>query len=687
MPAVVQAADVTTETLLDDMGSFDRLTRMPDPVYRTYQFSSYDRQSNLPEGRNWFGNSDGFGREKIPAVIRTLKKPDKKGVGTYVIAEMNGPGAIVRCWTAAGGRKGGGINGEIRLYLDDAKEPIYSGKAHEFFCDLYPALARRHKLKPDGLADGFCQRDASYCPIAFAKSCRVEWTGQVNRVHFYHIEMREYAKETTVETFQVKMLDSLREKFKKIGAVLADPSKHLKPTGQVTRMSTTIEPGESNDLIVEREDSGKITWFEMKLDAKNLNRALRQTVLRVYFDRYSRPQIESPLGDFFGAAPGINPYDSLPMEVRPDGTMICRFAMPFARSARCLVTNTSDEPVKIRLKMAVAPYEWDKKRDMHFFARWRVNHDMQIEGRKAFDIPFLCAHGAGRFVGVSVHLLNPSSVPGVKWWGEGDEKIFVDDDTNTPSFFGTGSEDYFNYSWSQPYLFEHAYFAQPRCDGPATRGFVVNNRWHILDDIPFYQRINFYLEMLHHVTVDGFSYARISYYYGRPGIISDHMQPFREDLREPKGPVAWKPVPSNREKNAILYQAEAMGGAAGHIEADPQWAYGKRVLFKPTKGGEQLVLDFNVAKAGKYQVMVVMGMTPTAGMCDIAVNGDPVRGLWNGTGQLDLYTPFHTISRFFRSAPIELKKGKNTITLVSRGKNKESKGTDLGLDFIWIQPR
>ena len=50
-----------------------------------------------------------------------------------------------------------------------------------------------------------------------------------------------------------------------------------------------------------------------------------------------------------------------------------------------------------------------------------------------------------------------------------------------PRIFGTGSEDYFNYAWSSPDIFLFPYCGQPRNDGPGNRGFVTNNRWHIID--------------------------------------------------------------------------------------------------------------------------------------------------------------------------------------------------------------
>ncbi|HLA84002.1 MAG TPA: glycoside hydrolase family 172 protein [Thermoguttaceae bacterium] len=690
-PTMVRAADVTTAKLLDEMIDFDRLARMPEPAYRTYQFSSYDRQAAMPEGPNWFGNSDGFGGEPIPAVVRTLTKANDQGVGTYVIAEMNGPGAIVRCWTAAGDRKPIGMNGRIRLYLDDAEKPVFEGEAYDFLNNLYPSIAKQRGMSAKGLTAGLAQRDAGYYPVAFAKSCRVEWTGNLRAVHFYHIEMRKYAPGTTVETFQPEMLDTHREKIKAVGAVLANPAAELTPgmseTAQSETSKWTLAPGETRELL-KRDAPGKITWLQVELKAKNLNRALRQNVLEITFDGHSRPQVESPLGDFFGAAPGINPYDSLPMQVIADGTMVCRFVMPFARSVRCTLTNRSNEPVAVSAAFRVEPHAWDDARDMHFYARWRVNHNMQITGRRPFDIPFLCARGQGRFVGCSVHLMNPATVPGINWWGEGDEKIFVDDDGNAPSFFGTGSEDYFNYSWGQYDLFHHAYFAQPRCDGPATRGFVVNNRWHILDDIPFYHRIDFSIEMLHHLTIDELDYARISYYYGRPGIFSDHMPLFAEDLREPTSPENWEPTAEGTQTGAIYFQCEELDGAAGLIDADPRLSRGKRVLFTPKKDGDRTSLAFDAPKDGKYRFGVVMNMTPRAGRCDVWLNGRPLPGLArkDGRGQVDLYTPFHTIAQSFGSAPVALKAGKNTLTFVSRGKNQASRGTDLGVDFFWIQP-
>ena len=64
----------------------------------------------------------------------------------------------------------------------------------------------------------------------------------------------------------------------------------------------------------------------------------------------------------------------------------------------------------------------------------------------------LQTEGRGRFCGVTLHVWNPRG----GWWGEGDEKFFVDGE-KFPSTFGTGSEDYFGYAWCNPHLFQRPY--------------------------------------------------------------------------------------------------------------------------------------------------------------------------------------------------------------------------------------
>src|SRR5699024_9978527 len=105
-----------------------------------------------------------------------------------------------------------------------------------------------------------------------------------------------------------------------------------------------------------------VRQLTFKLDADNIAKALRQTVLEIKFDGASWGQIQSPIGDFFGAAPGVNPLNTLPFTVQPDGTMICRFVMPFKESMQVFIHNMGDQPVEVLGNVFHEPYEWDSQR-------------------------------------------------------------------------------------------------------------------------------------------------------------------------------------------------------------------------------------------------------------------------------------------------------------------------------------
>ena len=77
-----------------------------------------------------------------------------------------------------------------------------------------------------------------------------------------------------------------------------------------------------------------------------------------------------------------------------------------------------------------------------------------------------------------LHVWNPKG----GWWGEGDEKFFVDGE-KFPSTFGTGTEDYFGYAWGIAELFQNAYHNQTISQG--NKGHISVNRWQITDNIPF----------------------------------------------------------------------------------------------------------------------------------------------------------------------------------------------------------
>src|SRR5262245_45806652 len=69
---------------------------------------------------------------------------------------------------------------------------------------------------------------------------------------------------------------------------------------------------------------------------------LRQTVLRMFWDREQSPSVEVPLGDFFGIGFGLRRnFVSLPLQMSPQNGkgFNCWFPMPFIDGARVAMVN------------------------------------------------------------------------------------------------------------------------------------------------------------------------------------------------------------------------------------------------------------------------------------------------------------------------------------------------------------
>ena len=108
-------------TLLDEMTNLDRLASVDDPPYVTRQFSSYDRKSTDPKIQttdNWFANRDRG---------QHLRTEEVNGRTEYVLMDAEGPGAIVRFWSANPDE-----GGNVKIYLDRQPTPALEASLQDF---------------------------------------------------------------------------------------------------------------------------------------------------------------------------------------------------------------------------------------------------------------------------------------------------------------------------------------------------------------------------------------------------------------------------------------------------------------------------------------------------------------------------------------------------------------------------
>jgi hypothetical protein len=282
--------------------------------------------------------------------------------------------------------------------------------------------------------------------------------------------------------------------------------------------------------------------------------------------------------------------------------------------------------------------------------------------------------------------MNPCPVPTPygSWWGEGDEKVFVDGD-RTPSTFGTGSEDYFNYSWSSPDIFACPYCGQPRNDGPGNRGFITNFRWHILDPFPFRQSVSFFMELNSHERTPGLSYARIGYYYAKPGTFDDHLPISPEDVRTLELP-AWEPAARMGARDFEFFDAEKaiVDPTRTCLRSNRIFAGRTALIWLPESVGETKDFMIRVSEAGKKRAYCAFVQADQMGIASVLLDGQSVP--WaDGAAMVDLRASGRTFLRMIGLEPLELAAGEHILTLKFEGAEAGIQVPEIGLDFIGLQ--
>ncbi len=670
---------VTTGKLIDEMADLERLTTLPSYNYRAIQFSSYDRRSKTINDSCWFSNEDGFGNEPIPAFEEVISQPDSGGIGRYLICDVKGPGAIVRLWTA-------NINGNIRLFLDNADIPVFDGPAQDFFWKPLVLLSGRDP--GFDYSATIRQFDANYFPVPFSGRCRIEWTGDISKIHFYHVGIKIYDPDVKVETYKTSEADDYIEKLQEVNKLLENPDNIVQGSVSETITNNHTLGNGNRTVLFSAKGSKAIKEFSVRIASQDIEQALRKSIITMWFDDSSIPQVEAPLGDFFGSAPGVNQYRSLPFEVTNDSTMICRFVMPFRVNAKIELVNMSESDIKIFSAVKVEDFKWIAGSTMHFRARWSIDHGLTASyfeqgSHNVSDILYLMASGKGRIAGAAAFIYNPSNATTSwgNWWGEGDEKIFVDSDT-FPSFYGTGSEDYFNYSWSSTRIFSYPYCGQPRNDGPGNRGYVSNYRWHISDDILFSDKAAFYMELGHHGVVPDFSYGRIVYFYALPGTLDNYSRISVSDIRDVIY-TDWQPIAYLGSSGYKFTQAEELISKSSKARIEPcRISSGNKILvWYPENGSDQLSFKIHCDKSYEStNIGFTLRHDPSGGTMVVQLNGKPVK--IDGKAEIQLNEPHQTFLANHFTEKVNLIEGINKIELESKDTGGKGK---VGIDFIWMK--
>jgi len=500
----VTAQQINVGTLLEEMVDRTRIAEYPSPDFRCRQCSSYNRESVAPDKPGWFANADSsffYGQQ------------DVDGRREWIMMDVDGPGAVVRWWLTQQNFKG-----TVRIYLDGADEPVYAATAD--------ALVGGDAItgKPLSNVVGWNGRNL-YLPIPFKRHCRITYdgpnlhdTGKFEDCIYYNINYVRYPEGTKVKTFREEDLKKHAALLNRVQKALLEPEKNtLAVARTVTGDAKVLRTGES--MVREVKGSGAITSLKAKLDADDIGQAMRLVVISISFD--GKERVLAPVGGFFGCGPGLNPFRGWWRQVQADGWVTCWWPMPFKGNAVMKIVNHGDRDVSVQLgDIGVSAWKWTD-RTMYFNSSWRSENHMDTGN--VVDWNYLTVEGQGVYVGDTLALFNKAVLPHPSgtgtWWGEGDEKVFVDNEP-FPSSFGTGTEDYYGYAWGVGGTFEAPFHSMPRgeANGNYTKpGHTTNTRVRSLDRIPFKRHLQFDMELLHWQKIARVDYAATTYWYAMDG--------------------------------------------------------------------------------------------------------------------------------------------------------------------------
>jgi hypothetical protein len=679
LPSCSDQKTITLKSLLNEMTDRSALTHYPAPFYNLKQFSSYDRKSEKADSAGWFANAD---------YTQFLGEDTTKGRKEYILFNTDGPGAIVRWWMTFAGE--GSYNGTVRVYIDNIDKPVIE--------DSILRVLSGHLLAGEPLSSSVSpqtnlyQRGHNlYLPIPFALHCKITYECKAIKITetyrspsvYYNICYRQYEKTAKVESFSMNKLRNARDLIDKTDTTLL--STKINKGRNVHEWRKNAEIGAGKSLVVQPEiRNSAISRITLNLRAKDRPQALRSTVLAISFDGLRTVWV--PAGDFFGTAYKYTTSSTWNSKADKTGQLESYWLMPFKNSCLVALINYGKQAVDAELQIETTPYLWSLN-SLYFGAAWHEYHNIQTAGAVSVggtgnhrDINFVDISGKGIYAGDAIAVFNTVDA----WFGEGDEKIFVDGEP-FPSSLGTGTEDYYGYAWCRPELFSHPFIAQPSGSGNFTPGLTINMRYRSLDAIPFKSSISSNIELWHWAPTI-LNYALTSYFYVMP----DYTTNTKPEPRSVANTVAQKRSdvykPEVDEHGLIEGEnLEVVSVDSGTVEvqqiAGIGWSNNGQIWWHGGIPGSKLDLRFIAGEKGFYNIAAALSKAVDYGIIGFEINGKPVGRIFNG------YIPEKVEYSKTDLGTYYLNTGENIITIIIKGKDKNAKpGYMAGIDYLVLKP-
>ena len=664
--------------LVNMLKDLERLSVLPDSGEISAECTSRDRSStynqNTSQYTNWSANGDGVGFIRM------------NNDGGKIIAEMSGPGCIWRIW---GGSESGS---HVKIFLDGSTIPVVDLAWSDYFNHSqspfnYASLVYNVRRGLNNSAGGL----NNYVPIPYTSSCKV--VSYTDLGSFFQIGYSQFPLGTVLPDFsrnlsvpEMNALSSVDSYF--LNGLGTDPAGE-RPGQIIDSTSYTLNGGQTV-IPLDYFGQGAITGIRIRvndlLSKSEQWSALRELAISIYWDNDSKPAVWAPLGDFFGSACGYTPFKALPVGKLENGWMYCYWYMPFDSHAKLMIKNDGSTLRNLDISITRSSLTRPIASLGRFHAKWNRNAFPVTRIDRKPDYTVLTTTGKGRFLGFMLHVYkpnnnsDPNSAPGDYWWGEGDEKFFVDGE-KMPSSFGTGSEDYFGYSWATPDYFSKPFHSQVYNEGGILwKGNRSLNRFQITDNIPFQSSFEGTIEKYYSNTYA--QYDVMPYWYLAPG----GTDPYGEMSLAERTGYYETPLPRDTtriegEDMPVLFQSAGSLVIQDETVFGSGWSNNKHLLWYKNNLSDVVqnstaIVTFQVKSEDLYSIRTVLSKAGDYGIAQLYVDNKPIGG------PVDCYNNYVTRTQELKLGTMELSQGTHELKIAMVGKNSSASGYYFGLDYL-----
>ena len=274
------------------------------------------------------------------------------------------------------------------------------------------------------------------------------------------------------------------------GARSAGGTAHRGRKGAPQRL---LDPGERVKLA-DIEGSGTVRHLWMTFPPMPPEQ-MRAISLEVRYDDLDEPSIAAPCLDFF-AQPHGRPvaFESALLAAQEGRGFNCWIPMPFRGRFRMELHNGSQRRIPFYYQI---DYTQGPVADESGYLHAAFRRENPTQPKRDFVIAS-GLRGPGRFLGcaVGIRVLHDDC----QWYGEGEVKMYLDDDGANPTWCGTGLEDYVGSAWG---MGPHTTQLQgvPLHVSDPERGAVMPDwvsfyRWHLPDPVVFRERIDVTIQQI-----------------------------------------------------------------------------------------------------------------------------------------------------------------------------------------------